>query len=110
MNRPPHTAPSRLNARARRIEHREAHLPTPKLDFTTARAADGPKLVAWLEEREDLTSVRDPLRKQLRRWRGGQQASFWRVDAALVHFGRLPSELPDDVWVEYDNGRRKVAA
>jgi hypothetical protein len=80
------------------------------LDFTTAHAADGRRLVEWLEERVDLRGLRDPVRKQVHRWRSGQQASFWSVDAVLVQFGFLPCDLPNDVWINYDNGRQRRAA
>lgn len=73
-----------------------------------AKAADGPKVVAWLEEHVDLycVSVRDGRGRSITRrmfdWRRpGALAQFDAVDRALTYFGRHISELPDDVWLDH---------
>jgi hypothetical protein len=82
-------------------------------NFTTAAAAHGPRLVAWLREIRvllpdlgpgDVPVDRAPqlTASQVRRvsdWRRGARASFPVVDALLVHLDRHVSELPDDVWL-----------
>ncbi|HEX8645964.1 MAG TPA: hypothetical protein VF715_03620 [Thermoleophilaceae bacterium] len=81
------------------------------LDFTNATAADGPAFVRWLEECEDgLSFLSDTSRKRVQRWRAGMQASYWAIDQILVERGRHPSEVPDEIWIPYRNGRRTEAA
>jgi hypothetical protein len=71
------------------------------LDHTTATTADGPAVIAWLEEHEDLRRLTPHARRTTDRWRRGVQASFWTLDRVLNELGRHPSELPESVWVDY---------
>lgn len=80
------------------------------LDHTNAKTADGRAVVAWIERHTETHHLCDASRKRLERWRKGGQASFWAVDELLNELGRHPSELPDDVWIPYCNGRERAAA
>jgi hypothetical protein len=83
---------------------------TPALDFRTARAANAPRLYAWLEQqlgvdvlRGEHSDLGDRRRwKMLRSWRNGEraQARFANVDAILVHFGLDVSQVPAEIWAE----------
>jgi len=69
------------------------------LDWQTADHADGPAVVRWLAEREDLSGLDSADRKLVARWRSGSVATFVRLDRLLIGFGRHPSELPESVWM-----------
>lgn len=69
-------------------------------DWTTAYAASGPKLAAWLAEagvnRLELTPVEQ---RAVRRWRSGENARFHSVDELLTRLDMHLSVVPDEVWV-----------
>lgn len=76
-------------------------------DYTTALWADGAALMAWLDRVAVVPAGTDMTRKRIDRWRSGAQASFWHVDELLVSAGLHPSEVPDQIWRAYNNGRRR---
>jgi hypothetical protein len=80
------------------------------LDHTNAKTADGPAVVAWIERCIQTDHLCAASRKRLERWRNGGQASFWAIDELLNELGCHPSELPDEVWIDYSNGRGRTAA
>lgn len=71
-------------------------------DPWTADAADGPKIVAWLERQghlEDLTPrYGEAMARRMWAWRRGAKPDFFAVDEVLNTFDVLPSDLPDEVW------------
>jgi hypothetical protein len=80
------------------------------LDHTTARWADGASLMTWLDA---LATVQPPtakVRRRVDRWRCGAQASFWHVDELLTSLELHVSQVPCEIWCQYDNGRRRCAA
>jgi hypothetical protein len=78
------------------------------VDHFTATAADGPRVVEWLERNGvELECLEPAARRQVQRWRKGSQATFYGVDAVLIPLGLHPSQLPPSVWRGYDNGRRR---
>ena len=80
------------------------------LDFTTAKAADGPLVAAWLQANCCVQSLPPPLRRSVQRWAAGRQATIRGLDTVLVHLGRGLWELPAECWRPYDNGRATRAA
>lgn len=87
--------------------------------WTGGRWLNGPKLVAWLEERVGeppegpnegrLAAVcrRHPaLTKRLYEWRRGGRADIYFLDAYLAPEGLHPGQIPDDVWLERDDWPR----
>lgn len=76
-----------------------------------AKAADGPKVVEWLEARVELKDLNSDRRRRLADWRRpGALAKFDAVDRTLTYFGRHISELPDDVWLDKGFKLREPAA
>lgn len=80
------------------------------LDHTDAEWADGPALMRWLDAHVAIRPATTTWRKRLERWRGGGQASFYRVDELLVAHGLHVSQIPCTAWKTYNNGRCRVAA
>ncbi len=72
------------------------------LSWQNAKAADGPALYRWLEVRGELDRARFVGQRAILRWERGGQAKFEAVDRVLTALGRHVSELPDDIWREYD--------
>lgn len=69
--------------------------------WTSAQAADGPKLVKWLASREiDRDILSDTQERAMRRWRDGENALVLTVDELLVDLGLHLSEVPDEIWRE----------
>lgn len=78
----------------------------------TAPCINGPKLAAWLRERDRLPldygrqkgkTSKDAcshLHSRVRKWEQGEQASLEAVDKWLTFIGCHISELPDDFWEE----------
>lgn len=76
----------------------------------TAPCINGPKLAAWLRERDRLPldygrekgrTSKDPishLHSRVRKWAEGEQAKLEAVDKWLTFIGCHISELPDDFW------------
>ena len=80
---------------------------------------NGPKLAAWLKERDrmpvSLVGARrrgnsgDPVEnlwRRVNRWSEGEQASLETADKWLTFIGCHISELPDDFWEEKNDRRR----
>ena len=81
------------------------------LSFEDAAYADGLAVAHWLEHRKvDVACLTVSQRRNLFRWRTGGQASFYTIDEVLTRVGLHVSELPDHVWISYDNGRSQRAA
>lgn len=74
------------------------------LDWTNGEFVNGPKLAAWLKERDRLpegTKHKDELdwlRRRITYWEKGEQASLAAVDRWLTYIGCHLSEIPDDLW------------
>ena len=89
-------------------------------DPETAPCVNGPKLAAWLKERDRLPINLDTpanrsgrkddpvwnLHRRVHAWAAGEQASLEAVDKWLTTIGCHISELPDDFWE--DRKRRKT--
>jgi len=61
---------------------------------------NGPRLVAWLEERDCLLTdsfVGASSARAVRRWREGASPSLWDVDALLTRLDIHLDELPDEL-------------
>lgn len=73
--------------------------------YETANCADGPKVVAWLEERGLYASGQRArlignIDRQLRRWKIGENPAIPTLDRVLLNtFDTFLNELPDDVWL-----------
>ena len=67
--------------------------------WETAKAADGPGLVAWLRERgvEDVELGASGARTLLR-WASGRYADFFAVDAMLTRLGLHAMDVPEELW------------
>jgi hypothetical protein len=77
-------------------------------DHTDAEWADGPKLLAWMRsEHIPIIAPTDSWKRKVRRWNRGAQARIWDVDALLTRAGVPITLMPDEIWREYDNGRRR---
>ncbi|HYJ22537.1 MAG TPA: hypothetical protein VEW07_10995 [Solirubrobacterales bacterium] len=63
---------------------------------------DGPKLVAWLEDRYLLTDPRGQLGKEgsdrISKWKAGRAASVYTADRILLDLGVCLGELPDSLY------------
>ncbi len=72
---------------------------------------DGPKLVAWLEDRFLLTDPRAQLGKEgsdrISKWKAGRAANVYTADRILLKLGVCLGELPDDLY--RDNPRTGIA-
>lgn len=75
------------------------------LDWTNGEWVNGPKLAAWLRERDRLPEPSndrggelDWLRRRINYWESGEQASLATVDRWLCFLGCHISELPDHFW------------
>lgn len=75
------------------------------LDWTNGEWVNGPKLAAWLKERDRLPLPCDDrctevewLRRRINYWESGGQASLATVDRWLSFLGCHISELPDHFW------------
>lgn len=83
-------------------------------DFSTARHADGPSLVRWIEShvewRESSCRLSDVHLVRIRRWRQGGQASIKLVDEVLTALEIPLAWVPSEIWCRYDNGKRRAAA
>lgn len=78
------------------------------LSYEDAEWADGPKLVQWIDKSDaDLQMLHGTQQRMIQRWRAGAQASFYSIDDVMVRLGLHPSMLPEDIWRQYDNGRRQ---
>jgi hypothetical protein len=78
------------------------------LGYENAEWASGPKLVAWLEQcGADLGVVQGTQLRMVQRWRTGAQANFYAIDTMLISLGLHPSMVPECIWCQYDNGRRR---
>lgn len=78
------------------------------LDWTNGEWINGPKLAAWLKERDRLPTPNggdcdkgteiDWLRRRINYWASGEQASLAAADRWLTFLGCHISELPDHFW------------
>jgi hypothetical protein len=80
------------------------------LDHTTAMWADGAALMRWLDGVAVVPPATTTVRRRLDRWRCGAQASFWHVDELLTSLELHVSDIPCEIWRQYDNGRRRCRA
>lgn len=72
--------------------------PVVTLDWQTAEWADGPKLMAWLDEKEVVPHRYGSFGRRATDWRRGSAGDFYTVDRLLCAAGLHPSDVPDDVW------------
>ena len=69
------------------------------ITWETARAANGPAVVAYLESADLLTAyAEETFERRLKGWRAGKQARFLALDELLTVCGVHPSVLPVEVW------------
>jgi hypothetical protein len=81
-------------------------------DHESATAANGPKLMAWLDEKFAGKGVLYAAAgKRAKEWRDGAQAMYYTVDRVLCKLDVHPSEVPEDVWefMEPKRGEREAA-
>ena len=74
------------------------------MSWNTAKAADGPSVIRFLEHRRcDLTLpfVGETAARRIYAWRTGERAGVWALDRMLCFYGIHLSELPDEVWRDY---------
>jgi predicted transcriptional regulator len=99
----------RQAVRRYRARQRAACRETSPIDHTTARGADGPRLVAWLEAQGHSlcqpTLTESQMRALLRWRRRGAVADFDAVDRLLTHLSILDFEVPEDIWLDTARGR-----
>ncbi len=72
-----------------------------KLDWTNAEQANGRKLANWCRANNVVPYNIDAYRK----WERGQNPLIDTVDKLMVYNYRHICELPDEIWMEPNNGR-----
>lgn len=86
-----------------------------RMNPETATFLNGPKLAAWLKERDRLPAAVSvngnpdslaSLWRRIREWEQGDQATIDAADYWLTTIGCHLSELPDDIW----EARRRTVA
>lgn len=95
----------RLRAAQRKREVRDAkaiilHDGEP-LTWLNAQRADGPKVVAWMNDNLPPFHPDSNAARRKWDWERGATASFYALDRIMVFFGRHISEIPDYVWTEF---------
>lgn len=62
---------------------------------------DGPKFVAWLEEKHGFESHLHGryMNQTAWRWRKGEKVSIWKADELLTKLDLHISLIPEDIWV-----------
>lgn len=68
------------------------------LTHETAEWADGPRLCAWLQEKDINPHHFGAFGRRATDWRRGAAADFYTVDRLLCAAGWHPSDLPESVW------------
>jgi hypothetical protein len=68
------------------------------LDWTNARAANGPMIADWVDQQG--WELDDVSRRRMCDWRRGGQATFDALDRLLLRSDSHPALLPDGVWEE----------
>lgn len=82
------------------------------LTYETARWADGPKFVAWLERKGVNPNHYGNLGRRATDWRKGGSVDFYTVDKLLCAAGLVLFEVDDDVWTDRapNRAQKKAAA
>jgi hypothetical protein len=79
-------------------------------DWVTARAADGPKLAAWIRKTFPKLIYDDNAQRRVRDWEDGSIASFEGADAIITRLGGHLFEVPDECWLDENAKMRSVSA
>jgi len=86
--------------------------PVPeRLDYVTARYADGPRLADFLIPRVPPGAKWENVKRQLRAMRDERRCvRFTTVDKLAIRLGLHPSLLPDSVWLQSLTRRPRSAS
>src|SRR5690242_14640928 len=74
-------------------------------DWTTAKFADGPAVVEWLERR-GIKPRTDGQVRRMSDWKRGGAADFFTLDRILTPTNYGAWDLPDEVWLDAENTRQ----
>lgn len=67
-------------------------------DYDTACYANGPAVVTWLDSK-GITGHSQATKRAVNRWRHGDKADVWNLDAILVRTIYNLHDLPEGVWL-----------
>lgn len=105
FDNPRESTPEQRAHRARLARERRRKT-TTVLDYSTAKGADGPRFVAWLEQRGELRGLTETELRAVHRWRRpGAVAQLDAVDRLLTRLSILDFEVPEDLWLDTARGR-----